>query len=308
MMIDDLFYVKRGVGGYRENLEIGNTPLVSATSINNGVLDFVDVSPTFKAPCITVERVGGNAFVQLIDFVTVPDDISVLVPKSNMTLEGLLKISTQINLESWRFNYGRKLSAKRLKKMEIQWLIESTKNVTIGINDRFPKRSEKKYFNQISKFGMVPIEQLFKIDRGDFHALDRLDPGDLPTISRISLNNGVTGYFELPEGAKIYSKGIITISTVSGDAFVQLEDFICTDNVLICNPKYQFRDTTLFFIACMINLQKWRFSYGRQPYKRVFLKLSIPLPKIAEKLDEDLIENIVKNCYGWNIVETKLNG
>lgn len=307
MIIEDLFSVKRGIGGYRENLDIGNTPLVSATSINNGVLDFVDAAPTFKAPCITVERVGGNAFIQLIDFVTVPDDISVLVPKFNLTLEELFKISAQINLEKWRYNYGRKLSAKRLKKMEIRWPVETTKNITVNINNRLPKKAKKTDLNHTSKFEMTPIPQLFKVDRGDFHALDRLDPGKLPTISRISINNGVTGYFELPEGAKIYNKRTITISTVSGDAFVQLENFICTDNVLICNPKYPFRDTTLFFIACMINLQKWRFSYGRQPYKRVFLKLSIPLPKKNGELDESYIEKIVKNCYGWGVVETKLN-
>lgn len=307
MIIDNLFHVWRGKGGYRENLEIGNTPLVSATSINNGVLDFVDVDPVFKAPCITVERVRGNAFVQLIDFITVPDDISILVPKSNMTLEELLNISAQINLEKWRFNYGRKLSSTRLKKMEIQWPIETTKNVNLNINSRFPNRTEKKDCKHISSFKMIPVMKFFEIDRGDFHALDRLDPGDLPTISRISLNNGVTGFFELPDGAKIYNKGTITISTVSGDAFVQLEDFICTDNVLICYPRFVFRDTTLFFIACMINLQKWRFSYGRQPYKRIFSKLSIPLPLKDGNLDEDYIEIIVKNCYGWNIIETKLN-
>lgn len=191
--------------------------------------------------------------------------------------------------------------------MEIGWPIKSSGNVNLALGERFPENIGKKSSVQNNNFEMIPIEKLFKIDRGDFHALDRLDPGDLPTVSRISLNNGITGYFELPEGAKIYDKGIITISTVSGDAFVQLEKFICTDNVLICNPRRFFRDTTLFFIACMINLQKWRFSYGRQPYKRVFSKLSIPLPKIDGNIDEDYIEKMVKNCYGWKTVENKLN-
>lgn len=86
MILENIFHVEKGKGAYRESLDPGKTPLVSATSINNGVLDFVDVDPTFKAPCITVERVGGNAFVQLVDFITVPDDISVLVPISKMTL------------------------------------------------------------------------------------------------------------------------------------------------------------------------------------------------------------------------------
>ena len=99
----------------------------------------------------------------------------------------------------------------------------------------------------------------------------------------------------------------MTISTVSGDAFVQLDNFIATDNVLICQPKRQFRITTLFFIQLMINLQRWRFSYGRQPYKRIFSKTKIFLPVNNEgEIDENYIEEVVTNCYGWTMIENHL--
>jgi len=76
--IEDLFHIESGKGGYIRDFNIGDTPLVSATTTNNGVVGFVYDKPKFKAPAITVERVGGTAFVQLVDFSTVPDDISVL--------------------------------------------------------------------------------------------------------------------------------------------------------------------------------------------------------------------------------------
>jgi type I restriction enzyme M protein len=117
--ITELFHVKRGKGEYRENLEVGNTPLVSATNTNNGIIDHVDIESTFKAPAITVERVTGQAYVQLFDFATVPDDITVLVPKEEMSLQKLFYIAAQINLLKWRFNYARKLTPTRLKSLEV---------------------------------------------------------------------------------------------------------------------------------------------------------------------------------------------
>jgi hypothetical protein len=64
----------------------------------------------------------------------------------------------------------------------------------------------------------------------------------------------------------------------------------------------------LFLIASQINLLKWRFSYGRQPYKRIFSRTNIFLPIKNDdgSIDEDHIEKVVSNCYGWNIVEKQI--
>lgn len=305
MKINDLFHVKRGKGDYRENLEKGNTPLVSATSINNGIIDHVNIEPTFEASAITVERVTGRAYVQLFDFATVPDDVAVLIPREKMGLKKLFYIASQINILNWRFNYARKLTPTRLKVLEID--LRDFHDETLELSERFPKSIEKENIKHNRNYRLFKVVDLFRIDRGDFHALDRLDEGDIPTISRISEDNGVTGYYEKPEDAEVYHKGLLTVSTVSGDAFVQLDDFIATDNVLICKPKREFRITTLFFIQLMINLQKWRFSYGRQPYKRIFSKTRIFLPiNDNGEIDEDYIEELVTNCYGWTMIERHL--
>lgn len=118
--LQNMFTVMKGKGEYREDVSSGDTPLVSATNLDNGILDYVDILPTFKSPAITVERVSGQAFVQLHDFATVPADISVLIPKdSKMPLSHLFLTATIINKERWRYSYGRKLTAGRLKRMFI---------------------------------------------------------------------------------------------------------------------------------------------------------------------------------------------
>ncbi len=299
--INDFFVVKKGMGAYREQLAVGQTPLISATNFNNGVNALVEHEPIFKAPAITVERVTGQAFVQLIDFITVPDDLAVLVPRKEVSLEFLYSIASQINLTKWRYSYGRKLTPPRIENIEIQNVSLKKK---VNLDSYFPKKHKKILIKYQAKFSEVPTSKFFNIERGDFHAIDQLDSGNTPTVSRTIEDNGVVGYFEIPENAKTYPKGTITVSTVSGHAFLQLRDFIATDNVLILSPQKKLNLTTLFFIAVMLNRERWRFSYGRQAYKRVFDKSNIFMPmKTKDEIDEKIIEKIMLNCYGWKAVE-----
>jgi len=304
-IIGDLFEVKKGQGDYREHLEAGKTPLVSAQNSNNGVMDFVSIKPTFKAPAITVERVSGHAFVQLLDFATVPDDIAVIIPKEEISLKKLFFIASEINMFKWKFNYGRKLTPTRLKKLEINLSRFNEGKLDLNRKTLINKKRKIKIKHN-TNYQFYDFVALFEIEKGDFHAIDRLDEGNIPTVSRVSDNNGIIGYYKRPEGANVYKKGLITVSTVTGDIFVQLTDFMATDNVLICMPKRAFKITTLFFIQMMINAQKWKFSYGRQPYKRIFSKTKLMLPVKNKDIDEEYIETLVKNSYGWEIVEKQL--
>ncbi|HZY25632.1 MAG TPA: restriction endonuclease subunit S [Bacteroidales bacterium] len=85
--LDDMFIVSKGVGVYFEKCKVGKTPMISASEMNNGVIGFVDQLPSFKAPCITIERIHAKAHVQTTDFITVPDDVFVLIPKYHLTTD-----------------------------------------------------------------------------------------------------------------------------------------------------------------------------------------------------------------------------
>ena len=105
--------------GYKENYESGKVPLISATTMNNGITAYVDAQPLFNAGTITVERIKGTAFVQLRDYITVPDDINVLIPKKEMSLETLYYCCFLIRRESWKYSYGRKVTPTRLKQVQL---------------------------------------------------------------------------------------------------------------------------------------------------------------------------------------------
>ena len=52
-------------------------------------------------------------------------------------------------------------------------------------------------------WGTFRITEIFNLKRGDFHSISELDVGSLSTISRISTDNGCTGFFDPPDGVTI---------------------------------------------------------------------------------------------------------
>jgi len=304
--ISDLFNVVRGKGGYIQEFDSGNVPLVSATSLNNGIATFVNDTPKFKAPAITVERVTGTAFVQLVDFSTVPDDVSVLIPKKTMKLRELYIYASVINNSKWRFSFSRKLIPRRLKSM----IVPDLEGKPIHLEDlRYILSESRTDETIVSKvpltFKEFKITEIFDVERGDFHALSKLKLGNTPTVSRVSYDSGIVGYYDKPSKAKIYPPLTITVSTVTGDAFVQLQSFMATDNVLILLPKIRLAPTTLFFIQIMLNKEKWRCTYGRQLYKEKFKKTRIQIPINQNgHIDEDQMRTLIQKSPYWNLLQS----
>jgi type I restriction enzyme M protein len=161
-------------------------------------------------------------------------------------------------------------------------------------------------FSVNTKWKAFNVTEIFKLKRGDFHSIADLDAGKFPTISRVSTDNGLVGFFEQPPGARIYKPGTLTVSTVTGDAFLQPIPFIATDNVVLCTPKENYSElrlSTLLFIQVMLNEVKWRYSYGRQCYMGKFASTEIMLPvNRADDLDEDYMASVVEMATYWPFV------
>ena len=159
-----------------------------------------------------------------------------------------------------------------------------------------------------TKWRTFAITDVFDLKRGHFHSLKNLDDGDCPTISRVSTNNGCIGLREIPEGVSIWPPGTITVSTVTGDVFLQPVPFIATDNIVLCVLREEckhFEIATLAFIQAMMNHIKWRYSYGRQCYKTKYAKTEIWLPINPDgSINECYMNNMVKQAKCWEIVES----
>ena len=166
--------------------------------------------------------------------------------------------------------------------------------------------SKRKPFGK-TKWKTFSITELFDLKRGHFHSIAALDVGKCPTISRVSTDNGCVGFYNIPDGASIWPARTITVSSVTGDAFVQPAPFIATDNVVLCvlRPEYEsLKLSSLVFFQAMMNHMKWRYSYGRQCYKTKYKKTKIWLPVMSNKnLNEKYMGNVVEQANHWSIIE-----
>lgn len=321
--IRDLFDVKSGDIHAASELDPGNVPLISCGDTNNGLMGHYEIPDELQYKhCITVAYNGSwplTAKFHPYSFGT-KDDIAVLIPKQPMDDTTQLYIAALLNAQVWRYSYGRKCFRDKLKNVRLAIPVDS-KSEGKPIDEQAIKEIFSKSYRDLIpaksgdgvsvipalKWCLFSILEIFDLQRGDFHSIANLDPGDFMTVSRTADNNGMVGYFDAPDGATVYEHGLLTVSTVGGEAFVQVENFIATDNVVICFPKLTLRMTTLFFIAFMLNYQRWRFGYGRQCYQAKLARVNIHLPVNSEgQIDEDSIESIVTKASYWKLVAKRL--
>jgi hypothetical protein len=317
--VDDLFEVQSGDFHAASELDAGNVPLISCGDVNSGLMGHYDI-PQEKTyhHAITVAYNGSwplTAKFHPYKFAA-KDDVAVLIPKKPMKDTTQLYVATLLNKQVWRYSYGRKCFRAKLRNLKLTVPVIKHKDdvqideqaiakvFSVNYRDYIPEKTNARPIKVPTlKWQSFNILELLNLDRGDFHSIANLDPGEFMTVSRTSDDNGKVGYYDLPDGATVYSRGLITVSTVGGDAFVQLNDFIATDNVVVCTPKTTLRTTTLFFLAFMLNQQKWRYGYGRQCYQAKLERVNIDLPVKGEKqIDEAAIERIVKQSSYWPIV------
>lgn len=97
----------------------GKYPYVTTQTTNNGVAGFYNYY-TEEGNVLTVDSaVLGFCSYQPLPF-SASDHVEKLIPKFPMNKYVALFISTVINLEQYRYNYGRKCSQERLKKSRIK--------------------------------------------------------------------------------------------------------------------------------------------------------------------------------------------
>lgn len=202
-------------------------------------------------------------------------------------------------------------------KAELEVSVRNTLAYLVKINRAIIKsdlleRPTKMQTSIPAKWVKFKISQIFDLHRGNFHSIAALDSGSYPTVSRIGADCGLVGFYDKPDKAIIWSAGTITVSTVTGDAFLQPVPFIATDNVVLCTKNRQYEElklTSLYFITLMLNMVKWRYSYGRECYKTKYAKTEVYLPVTDSGiLDESCMKTIVENAAYWPLVEAVFNG
>ena len=122
--VETFFTVAGGKSRGESNYLAGSCPYVSSGDPQNSIIRLVrDVEgEVFRQGAITVTCFG-QAYVQPWRFMARGNGgsaVRVLLPKYRMTYAEIAWFAAQINMQKWRFFYGRMAIQRRLKELEIQ--------------------------------------------------------------------------------------------------------------------------------------------------------------------------------------------
>ena len=125
------------------------------------------------------------------------------------------------------------------------------------------------------------IEYFFHVENGKSSGEKNYTVGNCPYISSGDSFNSYIRMVSDENGEK-FTNGGITV-TAFGQAYVQPWRFMARGNggsaVRVLIPKYKMSFNELLWFAAQINLQKWRFFYGRMAIKARLRKLMISAPQ-----------------------------
>lgn len=303
-------------------LDDGSIPVIGCGFENLGIegrFDLTDQAIYERAVTITGDGLPLTAFYHKYKF-GAKDNVTVCTPHNEMSLPVIYYIVSIINNERWRFSYGRKCYFKKMCEQKFFLPINDKgeinieyieQNVKVDFKNVTPSKNVKSSLNNYpqSSKQFVLRDCLKTLVSGEFHAIGELDDGVVPLISCGEFGNGFVGSFDIAEEYKF--KNTITIAyngTFPLTSRFHLYTFGAKDDVAVLKNEGDLKPSTLVFIAAMLNMQTWRFSYGRKCFKDKLKSQTIYLPTTQEgNIDEDYIYILVSKMPYWPYM-TKILG
>ena len=300
--IGQLFKIEYGQKKFenKEPLEgdAGDNILISSKGDDNGVFGFFSIENHYKAPFITVPRVGtiGQAFVQNEDC-SVDNNCMVLIPQKKLLQEELFQIAFQIRLNKWKYRYGRQITPERLVTQKIS-LIDSKLSYKKISQKLLPKKVSKVKIKTNTNIKLKRVDEICDILKKSALPQNTMDLDGTPYVTTTSKDNGISNWVNEEPNAKGKCLTVALNGSV-GETFFQFDDFITSGDNAILTLKEKYNPYLLFYIGAMIKNHQWKYNYYRKLNLSKLKKMPIPIPFKNENVDIDYIEEIVENSYGF---------
>ena len=312
----------------------GIIPYIGAIDSNNGITAYISNDTQLHSPnTISVSYNGSiaEAFFQTKMF-WATDDVNVLYPKYRINRYIALFLTTLINKEKYRFNYGRKWDKNSMLESKIKlpvtidnapdwdWIEQYVKEQLIPA---LPIQTRKVWQR---KYNLHPLQtatiqlanrkwQKFKINSfcdkpykaTAYNAIEitkcgKEHPNAIAYITRTDVNNGCNGYV-INEGFDDVEQGnAITIGDTTATIHYQANDFICGDHMVVLRSKH-FNKYIGLFIITLLNRERFRYNYGRAFNKGIIANTILQLPVTSVGTpDWQFMEDYIKSLpYSKNI-------
>ncbi len=276
---------------------------VSRSSKNFGIMGKVkkDISCEPYGKGLITVTLGGSyllaSFIQPDRFYTA-QNIKVLKPKQILTFNEKLFYCLCIQQNRFRYSsHGREanvsidnlLVPKKMPSGFSKLFLNNTAatlSKSIGKNRRRLENSRWEYFK---------LSDLFEITGSRTTSLKKLHDygqGRYPYITTRATNNGVKGFYNFytDEG------NILTVdSAVLGYCSYQSLNFSASDHVEKLIPNFQMNKYIALFLVTILNLEQYRYNYGRKCCQDRMKQISIRLPAKDNQPDYEFMEAYVKS-------------
>lgn len=315
--LDEIFEIKKGKRLTKADMINGEIPYIGATDSNNGITAKISNNEHLhSANTITVSYNGSiaEAYYQTKKF-WATDDVNVLYPKFEMNLYSALFLTTIINKEKYRFNYGRKWDKELMKKSLIklpvneecnpdwQWIEDYVKKTLVPkLPDKSKSVWEKEFDTKPLFNKKLPLNtkewKWFRI--GDYfdkpykatayNAIELIscpkeNKDSIAYITRTDANNGCKDYVINEGFTDIESGNAITIGDTTATIYYQENDFICGDHIVVLRSSLLNKYVGLF-ITSLLNKERFRYNYGRAFNKGIISDTKLKLPAILNDQGE----------------------
>lgn len=302
--LSDIFEIKYGVNLELNSLDIDRNgiPFVARTAENNGVSAYVKpVNGINPNPANTISVSGGGsvceAFLQKTPYYS-GRDLFYLTPKISLSETQMLFYCACIRANKYKYNYGRQAN-KTLKDL----LVPNVNEIPIWISqtniekpiDAKPKAKSVIDLN-MSNWKAFLYESLFIITGTKTTpplVLKDISKGNYPYVTTQATNNGVENFYD-----KYTEIGnVLTIdSAVIGYCSYQKDNFLASDHVEKLIPKFNMNQYIAMFLTTLINLEQYRYNYGRKCSQHRLKRAVIKLPTTLKgEPDWQFMESYIKS-------------
>ena len=242
-------------------------------------------------------------------------DVSVLLPKREMTLNEKVFYARCITMNRYKFSYGRKPKGTRLKQIELPDTVPAWVS-SVGAEDVWNSLTRIKTLSvghlansaQSSDIELVRVQDVFEVRYGHSLELNRLqllprDAGGIPFVSRKMGDNGIAAHVAPIASVEPAPAGELSCA-LSGNGvlstFYQESPFYTAFHVACLRPLEKMSvDELLYYCSCIWQ-NRFRFSYGRQA-NRTLKDLLIPargsIPSWVHGSVSRAVENLISTAH-----------
>ncbi len=311
--------VPTGAAVPQKMLKIGNTPRITASGINNGVVGYyknIEDEPNYRVYCNFIScSFLGTVFYQQQE-ASLDMKVHCLKPIGiELTNNVALFLVTAIRKKLQNSKYSDQISSTVLPYIELDLPVDKTGNpdfaymasymqnlesvVSSSLTAlRSAKSSENCTSVDVHGWQEFHLYDIFNIDTGTKLDKAKMDTSveEICFVGRSNFNNGITQKVKKISGLEPYPQGCLTLAlggAYLGSCFVQEEPFYTSQNVVVLIPKNDMSFLCKQFIATVI------FRESQNNYQAFIKELNahikrdfvIKLPVISKDvIDYEFIE------------------